>query len=114
MCILRDLKQQRITHMIEGPDPTYFMEYDGTPEELTKLMKMADDEEDLIQDWLELPVPRRKVLWSRLQAFLEKPPTDTQLLELAWDRGDDSTEAEILKVLQKLCRRLELSLQESA
>jgi hypothetical protein len=63
--------------MIEGPDPTYFMEYDGTPEELTKLMKMADDEEDLIQDWLELPVPRRKVLWSRLQAFLEKPPTDT-------------------------------------
>lgn len=101
--------------MIEGPDPYYFDEFQEIPQNLIDLMIWGmdgeEDERDKISDWLNGPVPERLSLLEELRGFLARPPSEFQLYALMTYRNDYMNEAELLLLIQDICRRLELSLQ---
>ena len=100
--------------MIHGPDPQSMAEYQQIPAELIKFFQWGEGgefEEDEVRKLLHLPREPREELWRRIQDFVDGPPTELQLYLLACERSGDSTEAEVLEILQNICRQLELSLR---
>lgn len=103
--------------MIHGPDPESMDEYQQIPPEMIKYFRWGEGgefESDELQKLLRLPQTDRETLWTRLQTFLNGPPTEMQLYLLACERNRDTTEAEILEIMRDICRRLELSLRAPA